>query len=94
MAESTLATRIAHGHAFEKHVLDQDQLPRILTPVQFATEIQRIMDNPSTSKRLARGRQAYWHEETGTVIMIDPHTIDGGTAFKPASGKTYYEHLK
>ena len=94
MAESTIATRIAHGHAFEKHVLDQGQFPGILTPEQFATEIQRLMDNPSASKRLARGRQAYWDEATGTVVVVDPHTIDGGTAFKPVSGNNYYEHLK
>lgn len=84
-----MATRIAHGHAFEKHVLDQGQFPGILTPEQFATAMQRIMDNPSASKRLARGRQASWDEATGTVVMVDPHTIDGGTAFKSASGKNY-----
>ena len=94
MTESTLATRIAHGHAFEKHVLDQGQFPDILTPEQFAIEVQRILDNPSASKRLARDRQAYWDEETGTVVIEEPNTTDGGTAFKPFSGKIYYENLK
>ena len=94
VAESTLAARIASGHAFEKHVLDHGQFPGILTPAQFATEIQRIMDNPSASKRLARGRQAYWDEASGTVVIVDPHARDGGAAFKPVSGHTYYAHLK
>jgi hypothetical protein len=94
VAESTVATRIASGHAFEKHVREHGQFPGILTPAQFATEIQRIMDHPSASKRLARGRQAYWDAATGTVVIVDPHARDGGTAFKPVSGHTYYAHLK
>jgi filamentous hemagglutinin len=68
----------------------QGQFPGIRAPGQFATEIQRIMDNPSASKRLARGRQAYWDKATGTVLIVDPNTIDGGTVFKPASGSHYY----
>jgi filamentous hemagglutinin len=94
VAESIVAIRIAYGHAFEKHVLNQGQFPGVLTPEQFAREIQRILENPSTSKPLARGRTAYWEEVTGTVVICDPHTADGGTAFKPHTGRSYYENLK
>lgn len=91
---ATIATQIAHGHAFEKHVLQEGQFPGILTREQFAHTIQRIMDHPSASKPLARGRMAYWDDVTGTVVIRDPRTGDGGTAFKPSTGRSYFEHLK
>ena|SRR2546422_8611975 len=94
VAESTLARKIAEGHAFEKHVRNEGQFPGILTQEQFATAIQRIMDNPSASKRLARDRTAYWDDTIGTIVICDPHTADGGTAFKPRAGRSYYENLR
>ena len=94
VAESAIAIKIADGHAFEKHVRDEGQFPGILTQEQFAIEIQRTMDNPSTSKRLAHDRTAYWDDTAGTVVVCDPHTTDGGTAFKPRAGRSYYENLQ
>jgi hypothetical protein len=69
-------------------------LPGILTQEQFAHAIQRIMENPSASKQLARGRTAYWDDATSTVVIRDPSTGDGGTAFKPPTSRNYYENLK
>jgi filamentous hemagglutinin len=94
VAESPIARTIAQGHAFEKHVLNQGQFPNIFTPEQFAIEIQRIIDNPSVSKQLARGRTAYWEETTGIVVIYDPHAPDGGTTFKPHTGRSYYDNLR
>jgi hypothetical protein len=94
VAESPIAVKIADGHAFEKHVRNEGQFPGILTREQFASAIQRLMDNPSASKRLARDRTAYWDDTTDMVVICDPHTTDGGTAFKPRAGRSYYENLQ
>jgi filamentous hemagglutinin len=94
VAASPIARNIAQGHAFEKHVLSQGQFSNIFTPEQCAIDMQRIIDNPSVSKQLARGRTAYWEETTGIVVIYDPHAPDGETAFKPHTGRSYYDNLR
>ncbi|HRD56230.1 MAG TPA: hypothetical protein PLC42_07540 [Parachlamydiaceae bacterium] len=35
-------------------------------------------------------KTGYWHQDTGTVIIHNPHTLDGGTVFQPSKGYEYF----
>ena len=83
-------TRIAAGHAFTKHGQDLG----FATRAELAAYIDRVIENPSASRQLSRGREAYWDADTGTVIICDPSTADGGTAFKPERGRRYFDGLR
>ena len=84
------AESIANGHAFAKH---QEQFPNINTRDDFAEVIDGIINNPSDSKNLERGRTAYWDDATATVVITDPGDTDGGTAYKPDDGKAGFDKL-
>ena len=83
-------TRIAAGHAFAKHGREFGFSRRS----ELAAHIDRVIASPSASRQLSHGRQAYWDDGTGTVVICDPSTPDGGTAFKPDRGRRYYEGLR
>ncbi len=87
---------IAGGHAFEKHVLNQGEFKGlgIRTREQFASHIENVINNPTASRQLSGGRSAYWQESTGTVVIRNPRAADGGTAFQPANGRTYFDGLR
>ncbi len=85
---------ISGGHAFGKHVVQKGEFPSITTPRQFASEIEGIMNNPSAVRYLERSRVAYWDDATKTVVIRDPIHPDGGTAFRPDTGRAYFEGLK
>ena len=88
------AEEIAGGHAFDKHVIHQGQFPGVTTSPQFATEIENVINNASEVRPLSNGRTAYWDSSSGTVVIRNPGAVDGGTAFKPTQGKTYFDNLK
>lgn len=51
------AEEIANGHAFGKHVIDQNEFGgTITTQQQFADQIENILNNPSATKQLSNGR--------------------------------------
>jgi pyocin large subunit-like protein len=84
--------RIANGHAFAKHGAQFGVAGRD----QFAAQIDQIIRSArmSDTRHLQRGRTAYWDEASGTVVIVDPNTADGGTAFKPDRGRRYFESLR
>ncbi len=86
-----LADQIANGHAYDKHT---DEFPDISSRDGFSDHIQDILENPDATKKLPRGRTAYWDSSTGTIVFRDPASADGGTAFKPESGKDFFDSLK
>jgi filamentous hemagglutinin len=88
------AISIGNGHAFDKHVLERGEFPEITTKEQFQKHINNIISNPSEQKILSNGRSAYWDNNSGTVVIKNPNTTDGGTAFKPSGGKNYFDKLK
>jgi RHS repeat-associated protein len=85
---------IANGHAFGKHVIQQGEFPGITTSDQFAREIEGVVSNPTASKPLLRGRSAYYDEPSNTLVIRDPRSPDGGTAFRPSAGRRYYDGLR
>ncbi|MCH4091118.1 two-partner secretion domain-containing protein [Acetobacter sp.] len=89
------AEEIANGHAFDKHVIDQNEFGgAITTKQQFADQIENILNNPSATKQLSNGRTAYWDNSSGMVVIRNPKAADGGTAFKPTNGKAYFNNLR
>ncbi len=50
------------------------------------------MSTPEASKPLVDGRYGYW--KNGVVVVTNPSDPDGGTAFRPDTGRKYYEDLK
>ncbi len=89
----SLARRIANGHAFRRHVLVRKEYPPITSHEQFAALIYDVITNPDDTRSLPRGRYAYWQEETQTLVITDPGQRDGGTAFRPTTGKAYFDRL-
>jgi filamentous hemagglutinin len=85
------AQQIAKGHAWSKH---KGEFPEFLTVEEFAQHLDEVMAGPSASKKLAKGRQAFWDVKTGTVVIRDPNSLDLGTAFRPKNGKAYFDNLK
>ncbi|OCG15887.1 hypothetical protein A9G09_03940 [Gilliamella sp. wkB292] len=87
---------ISNGHAYNKHVIKQEEFKDlgITTKEQFATHIENVVSNPTSFKELSGGRTAYWHEQTGTVVIRNPKAKDGGTAFRPVDKRKYFDDLK
>ncbi len=85
-------TRIANGHAFEKHRREFGFSSR----GEMAAHVDRVIDStgPPDVKRLQRGRVAYWDDASASVVIVDPNTADGGTTFKPGRGRTYFNNLR
>jgi len=82
---------IAGGHAFKKHAAEFG----FTTKEQMALHIENVMNNPTRIRQLERGRTAYWHEPSGTIVFRDSKRIDGGTAFISKKGKNYfYEEIE
>ncbi|WP_176702075.1 VENN motif pre-toxin domain-containing protein, partial [Gilliamella sp. Bim3-2] len=87
---------IAHGHAYYKHVIKQEEFKDlgITTKEQFAKHIENVVSNYTSFKELSGGRTAYWHEQTGTVVIRNPKAKDGGTAFRPVDKRKYFDDLR
>ena len=92
----TIGRDIADGHAFEKHVLEQNEYADlgIKTKEQFAQHIENVVKNPTSTKELTNGRSAYWAKSSGTVVIRNPKAADGGTAFRPINGRAYFDNLR
>jgi RHS repeat-associated protein len=78
---------IAGGHAFDKHVLDLGEFPGTRTRAQFASHIEDVVLDGQL-RSLGGGRTAFWRD--GTVVIRNPRSPDGGTAFRPKDGYDYF----
>jgi filamentous hemagglutinin len=87
------AREIAGGHAFGKHA-DEFAALGITNRDQFARHIEDVMNNPSAFRELRNGRSAFWDDATGTVVIRNPSAVDGGAAFRPPDGRSYFERIK
>ena len=59
-------------------------------PEQMASYIDAVLKNPSAVRQLSRGRTAYWHNPSQSVVIHNPSAIDGGTVFIPRDGYHYF----
>jgi filamentous hemagglutinin len=86
------AKAIRDGHGYKKH---RNEFPEIKDEEDFGRMIDGVINNPSESKEnLNDGRKAYWDDETGTLVIVDPGDADGGTVFRPEKGKDLFDELK
>lgn len=84
--------QIANGHAFGKHKHEFGFASR----AEMATHIDQVINSTRSSnvRYLQGGRVAYWDDTTASVVIVDPNTTDGGTAFKPGRGRAYFTNLR
>ncbi|RLC15655.1 MAG: hypothetical protein DRI57_12530 [Deltaproteobacteria bacterium] len=87
---SSTAQAIANGHAYIRHGHEFG----VSNSSQLAIIIEDIVNNPSESKSLRRGRTAYWDNSIDAVVITDPDHLDRGTIFKPNRGKLYYDNMR
>jgi filamentous hemagglutinin len=83
------AEKITNGHAYGKHASEFGNPSK----QEFSDLVEDTMDNGQT-RPLAKGRTAYWNDKNGMLVIKDPSSPDGGTAFKPVGGKSYFNNLK
>jgi len=90
-----MAEEIGGGHALEKHIVINKEYPDwIRTRKQLVQHIEFVLNNSTDIKMLQKSRVAYWHEPSGTVVIRNPHAVDGGTVFQPREGKAYFDRLR
>ena len=87
------AQEIAGGHAFGKHISEFKHLG-ISSRAQFAEHIENVMSNPTAKRTLRNGRSAFWDSRSKSVVIRDPSSRDGGTAFVPRNGRAYFNGLQ
>jgi len=89
-----IAKRIAHGHAYKKHVERNNEFSDIISRENFQSRIEFIMNHPDDFKELERGRVAYWGQIQEIIIIHDPNHSDLGTAYKARDGKESFNRLQ
>jgi uncharacterized protein with gpF-like domain len=86
------AEKISRGHGFENHIVRQSKrYPDIKNQEENRQLIEKIIREEKETKNLEKGRTAYWDEESGFFVVENPNDPDGGTAFRPSSGKAYFD---
>jgi hypothetical protein len=75
-------------------VIEGGEFPEVSSTEELAQLIDRIMEYPSEYKELSRGREAYWDDDTDTIVITNPRDPDGGTCFRPADGKRYFDRIR
>jgi hypothetical protein len=89
-ARQRVADRIAIGHAYDMHA-DEFGFD---SPTAMSDLIVETLENPSARIRtLARGNTAYYDRNTNTIVIVDPDTSDGGTAYRPRHGEKDFDEL-
>jgi hypothetical protein len=92
VAESSALARAIAAHAWERHADDFRFVePRIEDEVELAEFLEEILET-ITPRRLMRGRVAYFHSGTGTVVIVEPPSA--GTALVASDPEGYYERLR
>lgn len=81
---------IAAGHAYQKHVVERGEFPGVRTRSEFASLVENTIVR-GEMRPLSGNRLAYWHN--GMVVIRNPRAGDGGTAFAPTQGYSYFLNL-
>jgi filamentous hemagglutinin len=82
-----IASQIANGHSWDKH---QGEFPG-WSQGDFQRAVEETIQSPDDVKGLSDGRTAYWNDKESMVVIHDPSSPDGGTAFRPTDGKAYFD---
>ena len=81
-----VVSKIGGGHAFEKHALEFG----VTSKNELSNIVKTMIKEADDYKALDRGRHAWWHEKTQSVVIYDPNHVDLGTVVKPKAGKKYF----
>jgi hypothetical protein len=93
-AQVKIAKAMAHGHSYEKHVVEEKLFPDVKNRDEFADVIAKVLANPTHHRKLENDREAYYDNKSNTIVIYNPHARDNGTCFKPRAGLKYFEGLK
>jgi hypothetical protein len=93
-AQVKIAKAIAHGHAYEKHVVEEKLFPEVKNKDDFIDVIAKVLANPTHHRDLENDREAYFDKKSNTIVIYNPHARDKGTCFRPRAGLKYFENLK
>jgi len=93
-AQKKIAKSIAHGHSYEKHVIDEKQFPDVKSVDDFADVIGKVLANPTHHRDLENDREAYYDNKANIIVIYNPRAKDKGTCFRPSARLKYYENLK
>ena len=92
-----IAEAISKGHAFDKHILDLNDLRGLglRTRKQMADFVENIIRSATGTnvKSFGHGKTAYWDPSTDTIVIFDPGNRDLGTVFRPELGRRYFDTL-
>lgn len=90
MSNANIANAIASGHAYTNHAYRFN----VSSQEDFEAIIERILNAPTETKTLRRGRVAYWDSTFAAIVIVDPNHPDQGTAFIPSRGKRYFDNQR
>src|SRR5262249_52469493 len=93
-AQLKIAQSISRGHAYEKHVVDENLFPEIESRNEFKELIGKVLANPTHHRKLENDREAYYDKPSNTIVIYNPHARDKGTCFRPSAGMKYFDGLK
>lgn len=93
-AQLKIAKAIANGHAYQKHVIDEKQFPKVKDRDDFMEVIAQVIANPTHHKELENDREAYYDKKGNIIVIYNPRARDRGTCFRPNAGLKYYQNLK
>jgi hypothetical protein len=93
-AVKKISHAIAHGHSYQKHVIDENLFPAIKSKEDFQELIAKVLTKPTHHRNLENDRQAFYDKKTNTIVIYNPHAKDNGTCFRPNAGLKYFENLK
>jgi hypothetical protein len=93
------------GHAFGPHVLGSRdrplpftntlrEFPGIRTLSQFRGHIYNVISNPTRTRILENGRSAFWHNPSGTLVIVNTRNLPRSTAFQPTNGEARFWSLR
>jgi hypothetical protein len=86
-----IAHKIVSGHASDKHRLDQNEFPELGSDPELEAHVAKVIKKHTEWKRLRDGRNAYWHQDSGTTVIDDP--LGEGTVLRSKRGKKYFDEL-
>ena len=88
--------RSIRAHAFEKHVLNQGEFPDFIRTIkQFEDHVAKVTSDPASVRRsLSGNRTAYWHGDTGSLVIVNGNNPSKSTMFQPKTGRAYFDSLK
>jgi hypothetical protein len=93
-AQRKIAEAISKGHAYQKHVVDEELFPEVKSRADFAKLIAGVLANPTHTRKLSNDREAFYDQARNTLVLVNPRAKDRGTCFRPSAKKRYYDNLK